>query len=102
MFLRPPEYCKIHDFHTKSRNQADFIIYNIFTIFAEIDEFMEIQSGDSEKLQKYMKRHWFYKAWRMRAAPDQKNHNFAKNPENFQCLPWRPRVCSEKCRFRRK
>ena len=72
MFLRSPEYCKIHDFHIKSRNQAYFMIYNISMIFIENDEFMEIQSGDSEKLQKDMKRHWFYKAWRIRAAPDQK------------------------------
>ena len=42
-------------------------------VFAENDEFMEIQPDDSKKLQKHMKRHWFYKAWRIRAAPDQGN-----------------------------
>ena len=40
-------------------------------IFTENDEFMEIQPDDCKKLQKPMERHWFYKAWRIRAAPDQ-------------------------------
>ena len=31
-----------------------------------------------------MKRHWFYKAWRIRAAPDQENHIFAKFLVDFQ------------------
>ena len=72
MFLRSPEYCKNYDLHTKGRNQADFIIHNIFVIFIENDGFMEIQSGDTQKLQKDMERHWFYKAWRIRAARGQK------------------------------
>ena len=49
-------------------------------------EFMEIQSGDSEKLQKDMKRHLFYKAWRMRAAPDQKII-ILKKIRKFSVLP---------------
>ena len=53
-------------------------------ILTENDEFMEIQPDDSKKLQKHMKRHWFYKAWRIRAAPDQKNHIFAKKIVDFQ------------------
>ena len=31
-----------------------------------------------------MKRHWFYKAWRIRAAPDQKNHILQKEIVCFQ------------------
>ena len=31
-----------------------------------------------------MKRHWFYKAWRIRAAPDQGNHTFAKKNVDSQ------------------
>ena len=53
-------------------------------VFTEIYEFMEIQPDDSKKLQKHMKRHWFYKAWRIRAAPDQKIHIFAKPLVDFQ------------------
>ena len=41
-------------------------------IFTENNEFMGIEPDDSTKLQKHMKRYWFYKAWRIRAAPDQK------------------------------
>ena len=53
-------------------------------IFIENIEFMETQPDNSKKLQKHMKRHWFYKAWRIRAAPDQKNHIFAKKMVGFQ------------------
>ena len=72
MISRSPEYTKTHDFHEKSRNQTYLMIYNNFMIFTENDESMEIQPDDPKKLQKHMKMHWFYKAWRIRAAPDQK------------------------------
>ena len=62
----------------KNGNQTYFIIYNNFIVFAENDEFMEIQPDDSKKVQQHMKRHWFYKAWRIRAAPDQKSYFLQK------------------------
>ena len=64
-------------------------------VFAENDEFMEIQPDDSKKLQKHMKRHWFYKAWRIRAAPDQetivlqKNQWIFNSPMDFLDFQWK-------------
>ena len=63
---------------------------------------MGIQPDDSTKLQKYMKRHWFHKAWRIRAAPDQKNHIFAEKIVGFLIFQWISWICSGKCRFHRK
>ena len=88
-------------FPWKSRNQTYLMIYDNFMIFTENDGFMEIQPDDCKKLQKHMKRHWFYKAWRIRAAPDQKNNNFAKNCR-FSISQWISWICSGKCRFHRK
>ena len=48
-----------------------------------------------------MKRHWFYKAWRIRAAPDQKII-FWEIFGGFSIFPWISWICSEKCRFHRK
>ena len=53
-------------------------------VFTEIDEFVAIQPDDSKKLQKHMERHWFHKAWRIRAAPDQENNICAKKIVDFQ------------------
>ena len=70
MFLRVPGCCEIHDFYVKSINYEEIMIYNIFIISGEKCGFVEIQSGDTKKLQKHMERHWFYKAWHIRDAPD--------------------------------
>ena len=88
MILRSPEYTKPHDFHEKSRNQTYLMIYDNFMIFKENDGFMEIQPDDSKKLQKHMKRHWFYKAWRIRAAPDQKIIFFLQKMGGFSIFQW--------------
>ena len=53
--LRVPECCEIHGFYAKSINYEEIRIYNIFIISGQKCGFVEIQSGDTKKLQNIWK-----------------------------------------------